>query len=45
VEERKTYMDALERASVHTDIEPFAKFLAYLVREGLKGRSVAGIKN
>lgn len=45
VEERKTYMDALERASVHADIEPFTKFLSYLVSEGLKGRPVAVIGN
>ncbi|MEO6734397.1 MAG: hypothetical protein ABIN01_24465 [Ferruginibacter sp.] len=45
VEERKTYMEALERASVHADIEPLAKFLSYLVSEGLKGRPVAVIEN
>ena len=44
VEERTTYMQALERASVHADIEPFTKFLAYLVKEGLEGRPVAGTK-
>lgn len=43
VEERTTYMEALESASVHADIEPFTKFLAYLVSEGLEGRPVAGI--
>jgi len=43
VEERTTYMDALEKASVHADIEPFAKFLSYLVSEGLKGTPVATI--
>jgi len=43
VEERNTYMDALEKASVHADIEPFANFLSYLVSEGLKGRPVATI--
>jgi hypothetical protein len=42
VEERKTYMEALESASVHADIEPFAKFLGYLVDEAMKGRPVAG---
>jgi Fic family protein len=45
VEERKTYMEALEKASVKADIEPFAKFMAYLVGEGLKGRPVAAVKN
>lgn len=43
VEERKTYMEALEQASVHSNIEPFAKFIAYLVSEGMKGRPVAEI--
>lgn len=32
VERRKEYMSALERASVHQDIEPFASFLGGLVR-------------
>ena len=44
VEERTTYMEALERASVHSDIEPFTKFLAYLVSEGVAGRPVAGVR-
>jgi len=44
VEERKTYMDGLEKASVNKDIEAFAKFLAYLVNEGIKGTPVATIK-
>ncbi len=43
VEERKTYMEALEKASVDGHIEPFTKFLAYLVSEGMKGRPVAMI--
>lgn len=43
VEERKTYMGALEKASVDKDIEPFAKFVSYLVNEGLKGKPVATI--
>ena len=43
VSQRKMYMEALERASVYADIEPFAKFMAYLVDEGMKGRPVAGI--
>lgn len=41
VEERKTYMEGLEKASVEQDIENFAKFLAHLVSEGLKGKPVA----
>ena len=44
VEERDTYMEALEKASVKQDIEPFAQYLAYLVNAGLKGTPVAGIK-
>jgi Fic/DOC family len=43
VEERNTYMNALESASVNKNIEPFAKFMAYLVSEGMKGRPVAVI--
>lgn len=43
VEERKTYMDALEQASVKFNIEPFTKFIVYLVSEGMKGRPVAKI--
>ena len=43
VEERKTYMEALEAASVNLNIEPMAKFMAYLAGEGLKGRPVAKI--
>jgi Fic family protein len=43
VEERDTYMKALESASVGQDIRPFTEFLAYLVKEGLKGKPVAKI--
>jgi Fic family protein len=43
VEERDAYMQALERASVNQDIEPFAQFLGHLVNEGLKGTPVAKI--
>lgn len=45
VEERKEYMAALEKASVENDIAPFAKFLAHLVSEGMKGNPVASLKN
>jgi len=45
VEERKVYMAALEKASVENDIEPFAKFLAHLVKQGIKGKPVAKISN
>jgi len=34
---RKTYMDALEKASVDEDIVPFTDFLAGLVKKGLAG--------
>ena len=37
VTERKTYMAALERASVGEDIAPFADFLARLVEKRLAG--------
>lgn len=43
VEEQETYMKALETASVTEDIEPFAKFIGWLVREGLKGTPVAKV--
>ncbi|MBI2273851.1 MAG: Fic family protein [Bacteroidetes bacterium] len=45
VEERKTYMTALEKASVEMDITLFAEFIGYLVEEGLKGTPVAKIRN
>jgi hypothetical protein len=38
VERRSDYMAALEDASVHQDIEAFAKFLGRLVRGGLEGK-------
>jgi hypothetical protein len=41
VEQRKEYMLALESASVRQDINPFAKFLGYLVNETIKGTPVA----
>lgn len=43
VEERKAYMEALEKASVEQNIEPFAKFLAHLVTQGIKGTPVAKV--
>jgi len=43
VEERDTYMNALEQASVHNNIEPFTMFLANLVSQSLKGEPVAKI--
>lgn len=41
VEQRDSYMAALEDASVRQDIGPFADFLARLVKEGLEGRPAA----
>src|SRR5690606_16985117 len=43
VEERDSYMKALETASVKGDIEPFAKFIGWLVDEGLKGKPIAKV--
>ena len=45
VEERKQYMESLEKASTENDIKPFAEFIAWLVGEGLKGTPVATIKD
>ncbi len=45
VEERDNYMSALESASVHHNIEPFTKLIAWLVEEGKKGTPVATIRN
>jgi len=41
LEKRSDYMQALEHASVDQNIEPFAKFVAYLVDETMKGHPVA----
>lgn len=41
VEKRDEYMKALESASVDQNIEPFAAFLGYLVKEALQGKAVA----
>lgn len=43
VGERNAYMAALEEASVGQNIAPFADFLARLVDDGLKGKSVPEI--
>lgn len=43
VEERDTYMNALEQASVEQNIEPFAKFIAYLVQASMDGKPIARI--
>jgi hypothetical protein len=41
VEQRTTYMQALELASVEQDITAFAKFIAELVRDTMSGQEVA----
>jgi fido (protein-threonine AMPylation protein) len=41
--ERKTYMNALEKASVEENIGPFAAFLANLVRDRLTGSPLPAI--
>jgi Fic/DOC family len=43
VQSREEYMQALEKASVGQDIEPFARFLGYLTNEGIKGTPIAKI--
>ena len=43
VEERDIYMHALEQASVDQSIEPFAKFIAYLVQASMDGKPIARI--
>ncbi len=43
VGERDTYMKALEKASVHEDIAPFAEFLAGLVRKGMAGEPLPAV--
>lgn len=40
---RDAYMAALEDASVRQNIVPFTNFLAQLVKEGLRGRTVATV--
>jgi len=43
VEERNTYMAALEAASVSNNIGPFTDFLAMLVRANLEGKPGPGV--
>lgn len=43
VEQRDSYMQALEQASTKQDIEPFTNFLAQLVDSGMKGRPIAKV--
>ncbi|PHR68974.1 MAG: cell filamentation protein Fic [Lutibacter sp.] len=44
-EERETYMNSLEEASVNGNIEPFTEFIAHLVTQSLKGTPVAKIES
>src|SRR5690606_28884908 len=41
VEQRDKYMEALEAASVDQDIEPFAKFLGWLVEATMNDKPIA----
>ena len=43
VGDRRTYMEALESASVREDIVPFADFLASLVRRRLAGEPLPAV--
>lgn len=43
VQESDAYMNALEKASVEGDIEPFAKFISDLVQQSLDGKPLAKI--
>jgi hypothetical protein len=43
LQQRSPYMAALEEASVRQTIAPFAKFIGNLVREALKGKTVATV--
>jgi hypothetical protein len=43
VEQRKTYMNTLEEASVRGNIKPFAEFISRLVLHGMEGRPEATI--
>jgi fido (protein-threonine AMPylation protein) len=45
LEKRKAYMDALEKASVDQNIEPFAVFIAELVSNRLNGMPLPEIPN
>lgn len=44
LEERKTYMPALEKASVELDIIPFTEFLAWLVKAIMDEKPIAKLK-
>ena len=44
VEERKAYMNSLEKASVEGDIKSFTLFISNLVSESLKGTPIAKLK-
>jgi Fic family protein len=42
VEDRNTYLDALDRAGIDTDIKPFVKFISQRVKRSLERREVDG---
>lgn len=43
VDERKTYMTSLEKASVEQNVKPFTKLISYLVEQTIQGKPVARI--
>lgn len=43
VEYRREYMSSLEKASVESNIKPFANFIANLVNKGLQGTPIAKV--
>ena len=43
VERRRDYMAALEQASVHENITPFARFIGELVEQGLRGAPLPSV--
>ena len=45
VEERDSYMGALESASVGQDIKPFSEFISWLIQAGLEGKPIARLDN
>jgi len=45
LEKRDEYIKTLDQAGKWLDIEPFARFIAYLVKKGLTGKPVATLPN
>lgn len=43
LQKRNSYMESLEQASTTGNIEPFAKFIAHLVKQTMQGKPEAGI--